>query len=112
VRRNRHNSSRRHSRAVAPREKSELAGPMREVVYIFKREGVRGGAIWMLVLECGHFVARKRHEAKELSAIIHAMLEPIERRLAPRRAQCHFCGSGGEKCDPWVTIQAFGGPTP
>jgi hypothetical protein len=45
---------------------------MREVVYIFEREGERGGAIWWLVLECGHSVARKRYDSKNWSATVHA----------------------------------------
>lgn len=90
---------------------SELAGPMRDVVYIFEGEGIRGGALWWLVLDCGHRVARKRHEAKSLSAIVHTMFEPIEKRLAPKQAQCLYCGSGFEKRDPWVTIAAMGGPS-
>jgi hypothetical protein len=85
---------------------------MRDVVYLFEGEGVRGGAIWWLILDCGHRVARKRHEAKSLSAIIHVLFEPIEKKLAPHRAQCLYCGSGIEKRDPWDTIRAMGGPTP
>jgi hypothetical protein len=94
------------------RPRSELAGPLREVVYIFEREGVRGGAIWWLVLACGHAVARKRYEAKSWTAQVHMLFRPIEEKLAPKRAQCHFCGSGCEKSDPWILIRAFGGEAP
>lgn len=103
-------STRRHARATAPRKKSELAGPMREVVYIFERTGVRNGAIWWLVLECGHAVARKRYDAKNWTAMVHMMFRPLEEKLAPKRAQCHYCGSGHEKRDPARMIAAFGGP--
>ena len=91
--------------------KSELAGPLRNVVYIFEREGVRGGGFWWLVLDCGHAVARKRYAAKGFPAQVHLMFVPIEAKLAPKRVQCHYCGSGSEKRDPWVMIKAFGGPS-
>ena len=104
-------STRRHSRATSPRKKSELAGPMRKVVYIFEREGTKGGAIWWLVLSCGHAVARKRYAAKSWTAAVHMLLRPLEEKLAPRRCQCHYCGSGAPKQDPWAMIAAFGGPT-
>jgi hypothetical protein len=105
-------STRRHSRATSPRKKSELAGPMREVVYIFAREGDRGGGIWWLVLDCGHAVARKRYVSNSWSAMVHMMFRPLAEKLAPRRCQCHYCESGIPKQDPWIMIQAFGGPTP
>ncbi len=95
-----------------PRGKGELAGPTREVVYIFERTGTRGGAIWWLVLECGHAVARKRHEAKSWSAMVHMMFRPLEEKLAPKRCQCHYCGSGVPKQDPALLIKAFGGEVP
>lgn len=88
-----------------PVVRSPLAGPLREVVYIFAREGTRGGAIWWLVLDCGHAVARKRYEAKGWAA----MFRPLKEKLAPRRAQCYMCGSGHEKIDPALMIVAFGG---
>ena len=105
-------STRRHSRATSPRKKSELTGPMREVVYIFERTGERGGGIWWLVLSCGHAVARKRYEAKSWSAMVHGMFRPLEEKLAPKRCQCHYCGSGSAKQDPWLLIKAFGGEVP
>lgn len=82
---------------------------MREVVYIFEREGVRGGAIWWLVLACGHFVARKRFEAKSWTAQVHMMFRPVEEKLAPKRCQCHYCGSGVPQQDPLLIVKAFGG---
>jgi hypothetical protein len=85
---------------------------MREVVYIFEREGTRGGAIWWLILACGHAVARKRYQNKHWSAMVHMMFRPLEEKLAPKRVQCHSCGSGCEKADPWILIKAFGGEVP
>jgi hypothetical protein len=90
-------------------KQSELAGPMREVVYIFEREGERGGAIWWLVLSCGHAVARNRHAAKGWSAQVHMLLRPLDEKLAPKRVRCHYCGSGLAKQDPWILIKTFGG---
>lgn len=99
-------SSRRHPRATAPR-KRELTGPLREVVHIFDRVGPRGGAYWLLVLDCGHLVARPRHVVRHWTALTHALFEPIEKRFAPRSVQCHFFGSGVEKHDPAVLIKAL-----
>ncbi len=94
---------------TAARKMSELAGPLRKVVYIFEREGAQGGAFWQLVLECGHGVTRARRDPRSFAAIAQAMFEPIERRLAPKRVQCHYCGSGCEKHDPVIMIRALGG---
>jgi hypothetical protein len=104
-------STRRHSRATAPRTKSELTGPMRAVVYIFEREGERGGAFWWLVLDCGHAVARKRYTSKRGPAQIHLLFIPLERKFAPKRAECHYCEAGSPKQDPWIMVRALGGPT-
>ena len=104
-----HSSTRRHSRATTRRRKSDLSGPSRSVVYIFEREGVRGGAHWLLVLDCGHVVARKRFVAKSLGAQIGSLFRPLHEKLAPRHVQCHTCASGQEKIDPAVMIRAFGG---
>lgn len=105
-------STRRHARATSRRKQSELAGPMRKVVYIFEREGSQGGGIWWLVLDCGHAVARKRYVAKRWSATVHLMFAPIEKHFAPKRVQCNYCGHGREKLDPAVMIRAFGGGVP
>ena len=102
-------SVRRHPRATSRRTRSPLAGPPREVVYIFQREGLRGGSIWWLVLACGHTVARSRSDPKTPSAIAQAMFEPLERHLAPQRVQCHYCGAGVEEHDPGPIIRALGG---
>ena len=56
----RDSTTKRRPRAPSKRVRSELSGPLREVVYIFEREGERGGGFWWLVLACGHAVARKR----------------------------------------------------
>ena len=97
-------STRRQTRATSPRKKSELSGPLREVVYIFEREGDRGGGYWWLVLACGHAVARKR-----VMPSVGTMFRPLEEKLAPKRCQCHSCGHGHEKIDPAIMIRAFGG---
>jgi hypothetical protein len=91
------------------RSSNELAGPLREVVYIFDRNGVRGAAIWLLILECGHPVVRKRLDSKMLSGLAQAMFRPLSEKLAPKRAQCHRCGSGAPALDPWHLIRALGG---
>lgn len=106
----RDSTTKRRPRAASKRAKSELAGPLREVVYIFEREGDRGGGYWLLVLSCGHFVARKRYVAKEWPAMVHMMFRPLSEKLAPKRVQCHYCGSGCEKRDPSILVEAFGGP--
>lgn len=106
---NRTSSSRRHPRATARHKRSELAGPVREVVYIFEREGTRGGAIWLLVLECGHPAARKRADSKGWSGIAQAMFRPLREKLAPRHVQCHHCGSGEPTRDPSALVRALGG---
>ena len=90
----------------------EHTDPMREVVYIFEREGERGGSLWWLVLECGHAVTRARYANKHWTAQVHMLLRPLEEKLAPKRVQCHYCGSGAEKHDPWILIKAFGGEAP
>lgn len=105
-------STRRHPRATTKRPRSELAGPVREVIYIFERAGARDGAFWLLVLECGHIVTRRRHVARSWTAIAQTLFEPIEKRLAPRHVQCHYCGSGCEKHDPAIFIRALGGEVP
>lgn len=102
----------RRPRATSERERGDLDGPLREVVYIFEREGPRGGAFWLLVLECGHAVSRSRHEAKSLSAFTQSMFRPLAEKLAPKRMQCHYCGAGCEKHDPWKLIKALGGEMP
>ena len=100
-----------HSR-TSSRGKSELDGPFREVVYIFERDGDRGGAYWWLVLSCGHCVARSRYVAKDWSAMVHAMFRPLSEKVAPKRCRCHSCGSGQPALDPAVVIKAFGGEVP
>lgn len=101
-------SSRSHSRATSPRKKSELAGPLREVVYIIEREGARGGGYWWLICACGHAIARKRHVVN-LAAVAQLMFKPLAEKFAPKRVQCHFCASGCAEQDPWIMIKAFGG---
>jgi hypothetical protein len=81
---------------------------MREVVYIFERDGDRGGSIWWLVLSCGHSVARPRYVAKG-SNVVRDLFKPIESKFAPKRCRCHSCGAGHPTFDPAISIQAFGG---
>ena len=93
-----------------PRPKSELGGPMCDVVYIFEGEGDQGGGHWRLVLACGHSVARKRYVPREDTALVHALLRPLAEKLAPKKVKCFYCGMGSAPCDPWILIEAFGGP--
>lgn len=93
------------------RRPGPLDGPRREVVYIFEREGDRGGSYWLLVLECGHSATRPRVNPKDpLAALTHALFRPLSEKLAPKRVQCMYCGSGCDPCDPWALVEAFGGP--
>jgi hypothetical protein len=101
------------SKTVATRRRAPgpLAGPRRDVVYIFEREGDHGGSYWLLVLECGHSATRPRVNPKDpLNALTHALFRPLAEKFAPKRVQCMYCGSGCEKDDPWVLIEALGGP--
>lgn len=82
---------------------------MRAVVHIFTRTGVRGAALWLLVLECGHPVVRERSDPKSWSALAQAMFRPLNEKLAPQRAQCPRCGAGVAPCDPAPLIRALGG---
>lgn len=77
-------SSMRH-RTTTRRRWNDLAGPPREVVHIFEREGPRGGPYWRLVLECRHSVARKRHDPKDFTAMAQVMF-PAARRAARSQA--------------------------
>jgi hypothetical protein len=105
-------TTRRHTRATTRRKWNDLAGPLREVVYIFAREGPRSGPYWRLVLACGHSVARKRRSLKDFSALAQVMFRPLDKLLAPRHVQCHDCGSGCEQQDPRILIKLFGGEVP
>lgn len=82
--------------------------PLREVVYIFEREGDRGSPLWLLVLSCGHSITRRRYHPKNL---VNDMVRPIEEKLAPKRTHCMMCSMGVKHADPAVLIAAFGGPT-
>jgi hypothetical protein len=97
--------------AAAKRKPGLLAGPRRDVVYIFEREGDRGGSYWLLVLECGHSATRSRlNYSDPMVALTHALFRPLSEKLAPKRVQCMYCGNGASSCDPWILIKAFGGP--
>lgn len=108
----RDSTTKRYPRATSRRSKSPLAGPLREVVYIFEREGDRGGGYWWLVLGCGHAVARTRHVPRGPNAMAHLMFTPISQKCAPKRVQCHYCGTGFPTGDPWALVKSLGGPTP
>ena len=95
---------------MAKRTPGPLAGPRRDVVYIFEREVDRGGAYWLLVLGCGHSATRPRINYDDPTAVAHVLFRPLSEKLAPKRVQCMYCGSGSEKRDPWILIEAFGGP--
>jgi len=89
-----------------------LPGPRRKVVYIFSREGARDGGYWMLVLECGHMISRRRFVSKPNAAkMAQHMFVPLAAKLAPKHAECFYCEAGHSKVDPWSTIKALGGPT-
>jgi hypothetical protein len=100
----RDSTTKRYPRAKQPRAQSLLAGPLREVVHIFDREGRRGGGYWMLVLDCGHAVARKR-----VPLTVGTLFRPLAEKLAPKRCQCHYCGTGASRQDPRIMIKALGG---
>jgi hypothetical protein len=89
---------------------SPLAGPRREVVYIFEREGDRGGSYWLLVLACGHSATRRRVGPSEPGEWAREMFRPLSEKVAPKHVQCMYCGSGCAEDDPWILIEAFGGP--
>lgn len=89
-----------------------MKGPLRDVVYIFEREGDHGGAYWLLVLQCGHSSTRSRAGVKHpLQAMTRLLLfRPLAGMTAPKRVKCFSCGLGQEKIDPAIAIAAFGGP--
>lgn len=78
-------------------------------MYIFEREGTRGGPIWLLVLACGHLAARTRRVARGWSGLAQAMFRPLSEKLAPQRVQCHHCGAGLAPSDPAALVRALGG---
>jgi hypothetical protein len=81
---------------------------MRKVVYIFEREGDRGGRIWWLVLDCGHSVARKCPVVNRRTVMIHSATG----MRAPKRCVCHYCGSGHAKQNPSILVKMLGGSAP
>jgi len=92
------------TKSPSHRKRDPLAGPRREVIYIFEREGSCGGPYWLLVLACGHAVSRRRHDS---SNFVQTMFRPLSEKLAPRHVRCHYCGMGAEHRDPWILIQAL-----
>ena len=73
---------------------------MREVVYIFEREGLRGGPYWRLVLECGHSVAasattRGASQRSRCSGLSATMLAPEATCRPLLRIGMRAAGPGG-----------------
>jgi hypothetical protein len=101
-------TARGYGSKTSSRRRSELEGPLREVVYIFERAGERGGGYWWLVLGCGHAVARKRYVASPKK--VNLMFQRLSDKLAPKRVQCIHCSLGSAPQDPWIRIEALGGP--
>lgn len=97
--------------AASARAPSPLDGPRRAVVYIFEREGDRGGSYWVLVLACGHSVTRRRLSlTASKTALAQNLFRPLSEKVAPKHVQCMYCGSGCAEGDPWILIEALGGP--
>lgn len=94
------------TRRGGKRARGALAGPRREVVYIFDRKGDHGGLYWLLVLECGHAATRSRAKVGMATLMIRRLSEIT----APKRVQCIHCEAGHPPGDPWTLIEAFGGP--
>jgi hypothetical protein len=65
---NRRSPTRRHPRATSRRERSELAGPMREVVHIFEREGRAAARTGDSCSSAGTLWRAKRHDPRGFSA--------------------------------------------
>ncbi len=87
-----------------PVKQTDPLPPMRKVVYIFERTGTHGGAIWWLVLECGHTESRKRYVPKMIRVLTNMKLSEM---TAPKRCRCHLCGMGAMPHDPQISIDAF-----
>jgi hypothetical protein len=85
-------------------KRAEPLDPLRRVVYVFERTGTHGGALWWLVLECGHTESRKRGVPKMIRVLTNK--KHLE-MTAPKRCRCLQCGLGSEPCDPQVSIDAF-----
>lgn len=60
--------------------------PLREVAVIETMDGERGAKLWKLTLSCGHRAFRPQRPITPGN-----ILEPIERKLAPKRVRCLFC---------------------
>jgi len=82
--------------------------PLCDVVYIFERTGSHGGALWWLVLSCGHSVSRKRYVSNHWTAQVQVLMNTsLSKQSAPKRCRCHMCGIGLSPCDPNIMIDAF-----
>jgi len=65
---------------------TRIAGDWKDVVHIEERTGPRGGAYWLLTLECGHRKTVPRHPG-------YAYRLPVACRFAPKRVRCLHCGA-------------------
>ena len=63
--------------------------PWRRVALIEDCVGSRGGAFWVLTLECGHVVTRTR--LNYMRRPLRALSMPFEYGFAPKRVRCRVC---------------------
>lgn len=62
----------------------------RDVVYIGRQTGPRGGEYWVLLLDCGHYAFRPVPRI-DVTTICHGRI-----RHAPHRVKCATCAAGVE----------------
>ena len=62
--------------------------PWRAVAHIDTTTGKRGGQVWKLTLECGHWAFRSNPVLKT-NAVAHAR----RMKFAPKRVRCWHCGN-------------------
>lgn len=73
--------------------------PWRRVVHISEGAGPRGGASWVLLLECGHRAFRPRRVPgpEDAASILSPVIQMHGRRVrrprftAPKKARCLWC---------------------
>ena len=63
-----------------------MALPLRKVVCIEDHVGPQGGEFWMLTLECGHVVARRKPRFE-----VWRDLWNLSKYFAPKRCRCFTC---------------------
>lgn len=59
-------------------------GPLKEVIHIESRDTKRGGIMWTLDLECGHWAFRYATNP------LYKGIKPVA--FAPKRCRCRVCG--------------------